>query len=580
MDNRLDNSKQKDFYRYAQKDEKPVKLKIDNTKVGICEIQNKRPNQEDTATVAQLNALKYLNEEQRHAAFKETIAQMQKAFSTEAPSENLRVRKREFQKEMKPGSTLLSTACWKEGNTVKTTTCWLGDSISYVVILTKDKNIKAISQLNTNLHSPSEEREQIRIGKMHRKNLENTDSGIDVSKMTDKEIGVLFTPGGRLNEQLAVSRAIGDNEFEKWGLSHDPDIQSIDFNLEADEQAILVMGCDGLTEGDEDGLSQEEIGLLIANNHNKSPEKMTEILINAARADKIFPTQKKLKEYQKANKEMELNAIVIPGIDRTKHSTRDNVSCIVMPITNYIPIINCINDGHGVTKGINPISNYLAENFQPILKNQVEKLTLEQQKKIKLEERIANFQTKSAFDPTNKIQNPDISTTKTLIEKLQISKGTSSPQFKKGEVSSKTQVKEGTFIGEHKEKLRGIQKENVKNQKRERRVGVRIEPIDMTSQQRELQSHINRVNLKFDKTIKLIESKLSFLSGPKDNRNYAKEFYDLVKNNAPANYDQTCDKLNKLSRDIPEKYSRLREIVIKFHDELAEVLPVSPQFKK
>ncbi len=60
----------------------------------------------------------------------------------------------------------------------------------------------------------------------------------------------------RINGELGVSRALGDTDYEKWGLSHDADTTLVR-RTAADEW--LVLGCDGLWDSVAEGLAAQAL---------------------------------------------------------------------------------------------------------------------------------------------------------------------------------------------------------------------------------------------------------------------------------------------------------------------------------
>ena len=52
-----------------------------------------------------------------------------------------------------------------------------------------------------------------------------------------------FSSVYRIHGELAISRAIGDEEYEKWGLTHDPECGEF---VRSDKDLFLVLACDGV----------------------------------------------------------------------------------------------------------------------------------------------------------------------------------------------------------------------------------------------------------------------------------------------------------------------------------------------
>lgn len=74
-------------------------------------------------------------------------------------------------------------------------------------------------------------------------------------------VRTFFSRVYRINGELAISRAIGDAAYERWGLSHEPECSVIE---RSDEDEVLVLACDGVW----DVLSDDEVAVVACAAHN------------------------------------------------------------------------------------------------------------------------------------------------------------------------------------------------------------------------------------------------------------------------------------------------------------------------
>lgn len=172
------------------------------------------------------------------------------------------------------GSTVISA--WIEP---KTNTVWsasLGDSEIFAVILSEDGKTKSVGSLN-NLHNPDDSQEIERL--------------TTFAKTKDKTLQDIVRKDrvqkNRLRGELAVSRSLGDIQFEDYGMSHNSSVKKHEFgHLEVGERLFIIVACDGLTEYNPksslDCLSKADIGLLVSNNQGEDLGQTAEILATAA----------------------------------------------------------------------------------------------------------------------------------------------------------------------------------------------------------------------------------------------------------------------------------------------------------
>lgn len=195
------------------------------TDTGLVELWGLRDRQEDRVVVGEINDFDKLTDEQRKYIMEATIQKLQSAITD---------------KHIRGGSTLCLVMLYKQ--TIYTAS--VGDSNAFVAVLNAKGHIKTFFRLNRTLHHPDEPSETMRLAP------EN----------------VHF---GRLGGMLALSRAIGDNAFERFGLLHEPSEIYVDhLDIPHGGQAIVINACDGLTEAD--CLTEKDIQRIIKENQKES----------------------------------------------------------------------------------------------------------------------------------------------------------------------------------------------------------------------------------------------------------------------------------------------------------------------
>ena len=258
--------------------------------IGLAHIKGHRPSQEDEmkCSVNAVQLFKSLSYATRKLVLVRTFKELQEKYG-----------------QTEEGSTACIATCWTdEKKTLHVTTANLGDSAAYLVITNRWKSSK-VKRLNE-LHKPTTPSEKARL---------------------DKEKANVFFE--RLDGVLAVSRAFGDQAFEKNGLSHIPEVADCEIQLSAGQQAFVLVACDGL-----DSLSLKMLGDIIAKNRNKTPAVIANTLIDKALA---------------AN-------------------SLDNISVACIPISDLpanTPVSAAVFDGHGGDQ----VSRDVGEHFYDCLAN-------------------------------------------------------------------------------------------------------------------------------------------------------------------------------------------------------------------
>lgn len=281
--------------------------------VGMVETIGKRQEQQDALIAFTLPQFKELDENNRKKALQDTVDEMQKTHG--------------YYEDQ--GSTLCGTITWKEKNKLIAYTTNLGDSTAYVVILDEEGNLKNCERLNK-LHNYQNKEELTRV---------------------EKAKGFFFKE--KLAALLSVSRAIADTKFEKVGLSHETETTNKTFDLSEGDQAFIIVACDGMTEGEEQGLQTEDIGTLVSLDVKRQlhPEKIADNLRKAAQSETV-----------------RLGGTETPP--RSKYPSKDNISIAVMSV-NTTPTGAFVFDGHGPEREKCAVSEALGKHFFPSLKMNV-----------------------------------------------------------------------------------------------------------------------------------------------------------------------------------------------------------------
>ncbi len=151
-------------------------------------------------------------------------------------------------------------------------TATLADASSFLIAYNQDGEVMTVTRLNQVTHKPAWSEERSRI--------EASDG---------------FIMNGRVNGQLAVSRAIGDNNHR--GVIAEPSIDVLDLNAFSDSAKLQLLVCsNGFTDqfgsnfatSTDEKIAQEQ-GLLkllkTLNLENKTETEVAELLLNAAQND-------------------------------------------------------------------------------------------------------------------------------------------------------------------------------------------------------------------------------------------------------------------------------------------------------
>ncbi|CAM2844513.1 Protein phosphatase 2C [Legionella steigerwaltii] len=218
------------------------------------------------------------------------------------------------------GGTTASTTVYDGQGTLITAT--LADSVSFAVVYDKHEKLIGVLRLNSIIHHPNVELERI------------------------KRAGgfVLFD---RINGQLAVSRAIGDFDFNDKVVCADASIdinpldkiyEHLDISSEKVGKVQIISTCDGFTEP------------LISQTQKEHEQWLFNCLSK-------IPSASKQQEQQLAK------TLVNEALE---WGSRDNISIAIQTLSPSLPFLIGIYDGHG-GKGA---SHYTAEHIGAIFDSQ------------------------------------------------------------------------------------------------------------------------------------------------------------------------------------------------------------------
>lgn len=293
--------------------DKAVAVQAGGTMVGMREvIGHRRPMQEDALIAFRLNAFGQLDNDLQKDVLAHTVEKMQNKHGLNFI-----------------GSTLAGTIAWRKGNTLLTQTVSVGDSLSFLIVLDADnKFVSHKSRLLSTLHNSDNQNEKERVV-----------AALKSNPFYDDE---------RHQHVLPVTRAIGDNNSQTDGLIHDPDIEACSIKLDNGERAVIVVASASLAQGvngndEEKGLSLDDIGHLIAENHDARADNIAEMLVTAAGSD----------------------TLQVAGKERKKFATVENISVAVMEVNSNIPVGAFVFDGFGGDQ----VSDALADDLYPQLKH-------------------------------------------------------------------------------------------------------------------------------------------------------------------------------------------------------------------
>lgn len=282
--------------------------------IGICEVIGGRTKQEDAvcydASMLSLQFSKLDNEEKANV-MTATFVSLQSQFN--AP-------------ELKDkGSCACAATGWIDDTNINLSTSYVGDSVAYMLVLDQANNVKYCAAGNPALHDLANPNE-----------VETIKNGQDRTQDKDVVLGQKRLGG------LAVTRALGDTDFDSAGISHKPETTALSFPHEATDKVFMIVVCDGAMEHLKgDNVAQayaKELASVVQKqlneNNNISPSKIA--------------------------KSIELNA--------TQQKSGDNISVMVVPLQKGLsPVTAVVFDGHNGNEISQACGRDFNQHFQRIL---------------------------------------------------------------------------------------------------------------------------------------------------------------------------------------------------------------------
>lgn len=262
--NRRAKSVTSSFFVYADNKKLDYKVEYAAANIGLVELWGHRETQEDSYALGQIKAADFtaLSSDTIKKIHADTVAFLSEWILLS----DITLREYMGKNESISGSTQCSVLIAK--NKIYTTS--LGDSAAYLCCLDQNANVSEFRRLNTLLHNPSSAEEALRITQQSKNSTNNA------------------IINNRLNGQLAVSRSYGDAYFERYGLSHEPDVYIDDVVIPEGGKAFVVVACDGLTEcyarTERPVLSESDIAELINMNQYENVSNIAKVLAERAKA--------------------------------------------------------------------------------------------------------------------------------------------------------------------------------------------------------------------------------------------------------------------------------------------------------
>ncbi len=277
-----------------------ISFKKEEKGFGLFEMQGARPSQEDAAIARWYS---------------------DKSFVSLTPQEIGRrlwtTYKLLNQHQLNLGGATASTTVYDGDNHLITAT--IGDSVAFAVSYALDGTIYAVTRLNQKIDHPEEDKERL-----------NT-------------VGA-FVIYGRLQGRegsLALSRAIGDEEYRAFGICDDAhiDVHSVSefFSAKISKLQVIVT-CDGFTEP-------------VSLQTKYSQEKWL------LRCLKNIPQAGSLTESELAK---------LLALEAFNYHSQDNISVLVQTVTQSQPFLIGVYDGHNGKE----VSTYLAQNIGHVFDQQ------------------------------------------------------------------------------------------------------------------------------------------------------------------------------------------------------------------
>jgi serine/threonine protein phosphatase PrpC len=273
--------------------------------IGICEVIGKRSKQEDAVCFdAGANSKDYtmFDANEKFAVMTAAFLNLQSGFMIPALKDS--------------GSCACVATGWINDNNINVSASYVGDSVAYLVVLDANNQLKSTTACNPALHD-----------------LSNNNEVDAIKSGNDRAQDATLKPGQERLAGLAVTRALGDADYDSFGISHKPQIESLSQTYAEGDQAFMIVVCDGAMEHlKSEGVANTyaaELGALVQAQLQNNTKKPAEIA-----------------------KAIEQNA--------TNQKSGDNISVIVAPLQPGMnPVTAAVFDGHNG----NQVSKILGRDF-------------------------------------------------------------------------------------------------------------------------------------------------------------------------------------------------------------------------
>lgn len=219
--------------------------------LSIAEIQGRRASQEDRGVLGVFSSYsQIISAAEYKSILADTAAILQNTIATTGFGRN-------------QGSTMCAVLIDHQD----IYTANLGDSTAYLCVLDANGKITRFDRMNTLLHNPSMPGEKERI--------QLAQGQIYEGKLVKIHYGMFG-----YTDMLALSRGLGDCDFESSGLTHNPDIYFNIADIPEGGKAFVIVACDGLTENN--NLTYEDIKIIIETNHDLPLDELAKKLAYGA----------------------------------------------------------------------------------------------------------------------------------------------------------------------------------------------------------------------------------------------------------------------------------------------------------
>lgn len=284
-----------------------------NITLGVCEIVGERSNQEDALiydVVGYSEQLSRLKAENREFCMSLLFLMQQMNTAKNADCDS-------------KGSCACIATGWHRKGRMHVSTSYVGDSVSFLIVLNAQGQLKHAVACNTNLH-----------------NIHNESEIIAIKNGVARQAFAFAKLNQRVGWQLALTRALGDTDYEMFGLSHAPETTLVTRRVTSTDHVFMVSTCDGAMEH----LAKEpQAAFLFA-------KELGSLFEDAFKQKKT--SAKELAEIIKNN--------------AVEKASKDNITVVVVPFNKKsLAMTTALFDGHGG----DVVSNSCKDNFTITMQN-------------------------------------------------------------------------------------------------------------------------------------------------------------------------------------------------------------------